>query len=130
MIRNSNRIGFRVSFTVSIIFLAVYALLSQSQDSKRVTVGNVSDTLHSDTTKIIEDAALDIAQNRGFFIYTRDGKMQLRILGSVRLLTVFDYKNLETKNHLTVLEIPVGEENVIFPNVFFGLGQTYIRPPM
>ena len=82
------------------------------------------DSLILDSTKIIEDAALDIAQNRGVFIVTPDGKMQLRILGSVRYLVVFDDLDLQTKNSLLTTEIPTGDDHQILPNYYNGLTQS------
>jgi hypothetical protein len=71
----------------------------QMTDSSRVVLGSdVSmESLSMDTTKIIEDAALDIAQDRGLFIVTPDRQMQLRILGSVRYLIVYDDRDLISK---------------------------------
>jgi hypothetical protein len=99
---------------------------SQDQDSAKIVIGSrsVHDSISSDTTKIIEDAALDIGQNRGLFIVEPDGKMQLRILGSVRYLIVYDNINLESKNNLNTYEIPTGEDNVSLPNYYNGLDQS------
>ena len=67
-------------------------LYAQDPDSSSFVVGLAGgkDSLYIDSTKIIEDAALDIGQNRGVFIVAPDNKMQLRILGSVRYLVVYD----------------------------------------
>ena len=95
------------------------------QDSVKVIVTRAAlDTLNSDSTKVIEDAALDIAQNRGLFIITPDQKLQLRILGSVRFLAVYDNRKLQNKNSFSTFEIPVGLESTRFPNIYFGLDQT------
>lgn len=95
------------------------------QDSVKVIMASVvTDTLQSDSTKIIEDAALDIAQNRGLFIVTPDQKLQLRIVGSVRYLAVYDNRKLESKNAFNTAEISVGIESVRFPNLYNGLDQT------
>jgi hypothetical protein len=84
--------------------------LGQTPDSAKTFMGSNMgmDSLIKDTTKIIEDAALDIGQNRGLFIVTPGGEMQLRILGSVRYLVVYDDINLESKNSLSTYEISVG----------------------
>jgi hypothetical protein len=110
-----------------LIFLTVTTGLSaQDADTTKVVIEStaISDTIQTDTTKIIEDAALDIAQNRGLFIVAPDGKMQLRILGSVRYLIVYDNINLESKNNLNTYEIPTGEANVSLPNYYNGLDQS------
>lgn len=92
---------------------------------RQVTVGNISpDTIQVDSNKVVEDAPLDIAQDRGLFILTPDRKMQLRILGSVRYLLVFDELELSSKDALNTFEIPTGELNRNLPNYFNGLDQT------
>lgn len=101
-------------------------LYAQTTDSSKVVIGldGGSDSLDIDSTKIIEDAALDIAQDRGVFIVTPDGKMQLRILGSVRYLVVFDDLDLQTKNSLISHEIPTGDDHTVLPNYYNGLTQS------
>jgi len=101
-------------------------VFTQTQDTTRLIIGHKAgiDKFMSDTTKLIEDAALDIAQNRGLFIVTPDQKLQLRILGSVRFQATYDNKNLNSNISYTTYDIPVGENNVRFPNIFFGLEQT------
>lgn len=105
------------------------ALLAQENapsDTARVliTTNMPMDSIQTDTTKIVEDAALDIAQNRGLFILTPDQKMQLRILGSVRYLVVVDNRDLPSKNSYNTSEIPIGDDNRDQPNYFNGLDQT------
>jgi hypothetical protein len=109
------------------IFLTIpIGISAQDSDSTEVVVqsGIKLDTMSVDTTKVIEDAALDIAQDRGLFISTPDGKMQLRILGSVRFLIDYDLIELESKNFLNTYEIPTGEDNVSLPNYYNGLDQS------
>jgi hypothetical protein len=99
---------------------------AQMTDSTRIFIGSdgSSDSLNLDTTKIIEDAALDIAQDRGLFIVTPDGQMQLRILGSVRYLLVYDNRDLFFKNSLNTYKIEVGDESQNIPNYYNGLDQS------
>lgn len=113
-------------FLVIIVFLTYEHAYSQDDGERKKTVVslNVADTLISDSTKIIEDVPLDIAQDRGLFIGTPDGSMQLRILGSVRYLVVFDGRNLNSKYGYSTYEIPTGELNTPLPNYFNGLEQT------
>ncbi|MCX2743883.1 DcaP family trimeric outer membrane transporter [Mangrovivirga sp. M17] len=70
-----------------------------------------SDSIIVDTTRIIEDAPLDIGQDRGLFIISADKKLQLRILGSVRYHVVMDQNNLESENSFNTHEIPTGDDN-------------------
>jgi hypothetical protein len=82
------------------------------------------DSLLTDTTKIIEDAALDIGQSRGLFIVTPGGEMQLRILGSVRYLVVYDDTDMKQKNSFNTYDIPIGGSNRRLPNYYNGLQQS------
>jgi DcaP outer membrane protein len=50
--------------------------------------------------------------------------MQLRILGSVRFLAVYDNVDLKSKNSFSTFQIPTGAENINFPNYYNGLSQT------
>lgn len=102
------------------------ATYAQEDDSaaNNILSSNPADTIKADTTKIIEDAPLDIAQDRGLFIVTPDQKLQLRILGSVRYLIVYDGINLASKNSFNTAEIPTGSDNRSLPNYFNGLDQT------
>jgi hypothetical protein len=93
----------------------------QVTDSTRVFLGSdfSLDSLQRDTTKIIEDAALDIAQDRGLFIVTPDRQMQLRILGSVRYLVVYDDRDLSS-----TYQIDVYDPSQQIPNYYNGLDQS------
>lgn len=100
-----------------------------AQDTTAITGKTLLNTsqpqdMLKDTIKKTEDARLDIAQDRGLFIVTPDRMMQLRILGSVRFLAVYDSRELESKNSYRTAEIPVGEGDVLFPNYFNSLSQT------
>ena len=98
----------------------------QQSDSTRTFMGsNIDlDSMMTDSSKIVEDAALDIGQNRGLFIVTPGGEMQLRILGSVRYLVVYDDTNMELKNSFSTFDIPVNVSNHRLPNYYNGLHQS------
>lgn len=108
------------------LFLLCVQAFAQDRDSTRVVISSDAPikSQGSDTTKIIEDAALDIGQDRGLFILTPDGKMQMRILGSVRYLIVYDGIDLSSKNSLVTYEIPTGDANEKLPNYYNGLSQS------
>ena len=122
--------GKYISGGLLIIFMGFFVepdmSYGQVTDSTRVFLGSdISlDSLQRDTTKIIEDAALDIAQDRGLFIVTPDRQMQLRILGSVRYLVVYDDRDLSSKNKLNTYEIDVGDQSQRIPNYYNGLNQS------
>jgi hypothetical protein len=96
---------------------------------------NNPDTVKTDTTATIssigkgegfeidtiveqEISPLDIAKDRGLYIKASDGKMQLRILGSVRFSAMYDMVEMPTKNTFNTFYIPTGEDNVKLPNYF------------
>ena len=113
---------------ILLMFLLLVPLQAFGQDSDtvRTIMGTNADidSLMMDSTKIVEDAALDIGQNRGLFIITPGGEMQLRILGSVRYLVVYDDINLEKKNSLITYDIPVIDDKERLPNYYNGLQQS------
>jgi len=97
-------------------------LMAQETQTSNISVGvHPSDSLQGDARRIIEDAPLDIARNRGIFIVTPDQKMQMRIIGSVRMLVVLDNHDISNKNALDTYVIPTGDDNQRFPNYFNGL---------
>ena len=131
-VRNSGSGSNILICTLGCIFLLIFTphLVSAQgnipEDTKIVVSTHLTDTLQSDSSKVIEDAPLDIAQNRGLFIVTPDRKMQLRLLGSVRYLVVFDNTELLDKNAFSTFDIATGDENQKLPNYFNGLNQTRI----
>ncbi|QCK15446.1 DcaP family trimeric outer membrane transporter [Mangrovivirga cuniculi] len=101
-----------------LIFFLLSSHYSFSQDESDSLSRNISgkvissgDSIITDTTRIIEDAPLDIGQDRGLFIISDDKKLQLRILGSVRYHVVMDQNNLESENSFNTHEIPTGDDN-------------------
>ena len=113
-----------VSFRLSIFGQDADTTKTTQQRPITVSATMPMDTIKSDALKVVEDAPLDIGQNRGLFMVTPDQKMQLRILGSIRFLAVYDDINLVSKNSMVTPEIPTGTENERFPNYFNGLSQT------
>ena len=110
---------------ISIVVLLFHSSVFGQRDSTRMVIaGPVADTIRADSSKIIEDAALDIGQNRGLFIVTPDQKLQLRILGSVRFLALYENRKLPNKNSYSTIQIPVASGADRFPNTYFGLEQT------
>ncbi|MBD8487247.1 hypothetical protein IFO69_00665 [Echinicola sp. CAU 1574] len=108
-----------------ICLLGTNAVLAQDEQVA-VNLQNISpaDTLRKDTTSKVEDAPLDIAQNRGIFILSPDKQMEMRIIGSIRMLIVFDEMNFSNKNFFRTYDIPTGVNNDPLPNYYNGLDQT------
>jgi hypothetical protein len=112
------------SFLIFLV-LVLFALDLIAQTSfETVSTNSPADTLNTDSLKVVEDAPLDIGQNRGLFIITPDRNMQLRILGSIRFLAVYDNIDLFSKDSFVTTEIPTGDENKNFPNYYNDLRQT------
>lgn len=111
-------------------FLLLFSMMVKAQDESGAVVQKdslsamVIDSTLTDSAKAIEDAPLDIAQNRGLFLNSENGNTQLRILGSVRYLMVFDLVALSSKNTINTYELPTGKDFSILPNYFNGLEQT------
>ncbi|NMM48289.1 DcaP family trimeric outer membrane transporter [Marinigracilibium pacificum] len=110
-----------------LIFLFTTTVI-QAQNNRnnaiKVVTLNTSDTIIVDTTRMFEDAPLDISQDRGLFIVSPDRKMQLRILGSIRYHIVMDQVNLISENSFNTHEIPTGDDNNPIFNYSNQLSQT------
>jgi len=113
-----------IPFVLLLMFLLPFAAIAQRKPKKSAINTTSVDTLRSDSSKVIEDAPLDIAQNRGIFIVSPDRMVQLRILGSVRYLIVYDQLDLTDKNSFSTYGIPMGALNQTLPNYYNGLSQS------
>ncbi len=112
-------------------FLVVSTGFSQNvvkQDTVKsvVEVNNTGKKIITDTTAQQELSPLDISNSRGLYILTRDGLMQLRIMGSVRFSALYDIVELPTKNNFITYEIPTGSANHKIPNYANSLSWTRI----
>ncbi|MDX5326537.1 MAG: hypothetical protein LPK80_09780 [Bacteroidota bacterium] len=111
--------------TLLLLFISGYPAVGQTEDPKKVVSSKTTQTTGeaTDTNRVVEDAPLDIAQNRGLFILTHDKKMQLRILGSVRYLVVYDDQPMPSKNGYRTTELD-RESKGLSPSYYNGLNQT------
>jgi len=91
-----------------------------------IQINRSGNKLISDTTEQQELSPLDISKSRGLYILTRDGLMQLRIMGSVRFSALYDNVELPTKNNFVTYEIPTGDNNHKTPNYYNSLSWTMI----
>ena len=109
-----------------IIILWVHIAFSQEQDtSKTITSTNVpAEQFKADSLVQEEFSPLDIGKDRGLYILTTDGKMQLRILGSVRYSVLYDMVEIPVKKTFNTYFIPTGDNNVIVPNYYNSLNET------
>ncbi len=112
---------------ISILFFLTFAtFVAVSQDTTRTTISSNTSAqqFKGDTLAKQEVSPLDIASDRGLYILTKDGKMQLRILGSVRFSVLYDMVELPVKGIFSTYYIPTGADNKKVPNYYNDLRQT------
>ena len=116
LVRNNLIVLMIVLHTSNIVF-------SQDQDSSSTLISSTSKQIEQigDSTVTEEDSPLDIGKDRGLFIITSDGKMQLRILGSVRFSLLYDMIETPIKKTFNTYYIPTGEDNIKVPNYYNSL---------
>ena len=92
---------------------------------KLVTVKDTVNQFYPDSTGMghNELSPLDIQSNRGIFILSHDHLLQLRILGSVRVMFNVNDRNLESKTSFNPYEIPTGI-NLGSPNYYAGVSRS------
>jgi len=101
-----------------IIILWVHLAFSQDQDTSKTmqSTNEPAEQFKADSLVKEELAPLDIGKDRGLYIVTADGKMQLRILGSVRFFALYDLVEIPVKKTFNTYFIPTGDNNVKIPN--------------
>ena len=90
---------------------------------KPVSAQDAGDYFQTDTLGHNELSPLDIQSNRGIYILSQDQLLQLRILGSVRVMFNGNDRNLESKTAFNPYEIPTGN-NKASPNFYAGVSRT------
>jgi len=108
-----------VIFSSSIVY-------SQEKDTTQTseTTTGPSQQFQVDSLVVREKSPTDISDDRGLYIVTSDGKMQLRILGSVRFAALYDMVELPIKKYFNTYYIPTGDDNVKIPNYYNSLNET------
>ena len=103
---------------------SVYSQEKEEQDTiKEVSSIGTGEGFEIDTIVKQEASPLDISKDRGLVIKASDGKMQLRILGSVRFSTLYDMVEMPIKNTFNTYYIPTSGEKKI-PNYYNSLNQS------
>jgi hypothetical protein len=99
---------------------------SQQRDTSTtiMATGGAPAQVGSDTVAVHEVSPLDITRDRGLYIVTPDGKMQLRILGSVRYAMIFDLTELPVTKTFNTYYIPTGNTGPGVPSYTNSLDQT------
>ena len=103
-----------------------YVVSAQDPEDNKVVMTSEPNhpQLKTDTLDTSENYALDISQTSGLFIVTKDGKLQMRILGSVRFLVLEDFLNFPLKTSFDSYYVPIGPERAFIPNYYGSLGQS------
>lgn len=111
-----------------IVLLAFIRMVSVAQEAdtakSMVSTSGPGKQFSTDTLVKQEASPLDIGKDRGLYIITSDGKMQLRILGSVRYSVLYDMVELAGKKTFNTYYIPTGVENVKVPNYYNDLSNS------
>ena len=109
-----------------VLLPSVFSQVENNQDTVKAVVNTseITPKIGKDTVVKHEISPLDISKNRGLFIVTNDGRMQLRILGSVRFSAFYDFVELPIKNTFNTYYIPTGDNNYKMPNFHNSLSQT------
>ena len=103
--------------------LSVYG---QNADTTKTIISteNQSYQFELDSMGKQEYYPLYIGLDRGLFIVTSDGKMQMRILGSIRFLVINDFVNFPIKKTFNTFYVPVGEDRINIHNYYGTLNQS------
>lgn len=109
-----------------LIVLIGFKGFSQEQDSVSTIISSSmqADQFKADTLVKQELSPLDISADRGLYILTKDGKMQLRILGSVRFSVQYDFVDNPIQKTFNTYYIPTGPDNVYNPNFYSSLNES------
>jgi hypothetical protein len=62
----------------------------------------------SDSAAVEDVHPQDTPEDRGLRIVSRDGRLRLRLLGSLRLQAIYDVDGLQSRNSFVTYDIPVG----------------------
>ena len=95
------------------LFLIICFLgLTIQSNSQTIAVGTDStEVITHDSTGYVEQHPLDIPDERGFFVYTKDGSKGIRFFGSFRMLVVMDDKQQFQPFQVDPPTIPTGEDD-------------------
>lgn len=118
----------KLSKLVFLIILLVVSIsaFGQETDTTKLVISaqGQSTSFMTDSIGKEEFSPLDIATNRGLYIVTNDGMMQMRILGSIRFSIFNDLVNFPIKKTFNSYYLPIGEDRVSVPNYYGDLNQS------
>jgi len=116
----------KITTLLILIFLVALKGVAQVTDTipAQITSNRSAKQFERDTLETQKVSPLDITDDRGIYILTKDGNMQLRILGSVRFAINDDFVILPVQNTFNTYYIPTGDDNIKINNFNSSLGQT------
>lgn len=100
--------------------------VEQEQDTTQAVISSIGEDVDFELDTIVQQEAspLDISKDRGLVIKASDGKMQLRIFGSVRFSSLYDMVEMPIKNTFNTYYIQTGDNNKKIPNYYNSLNQS------
>lgn len=106
-------------------FLGLFSLVSAQKTLQATTSsGDQNIQFEKDSLDKKEASPLDIDDDRGLYILTKDGKMQLRILGSVRFSVLYDFNDYPIKKTFNTYYIKTGIDSRTVPSFYSSLDQS------
>jgi hypothetical protein len=100
----------------AVLFVALSLLIVPAVSAQRVLVTPDTIRVTHDSTGSGQVHPHDIADEKGLFVYSANGREALRIFGSIRTLAVWDDRKNFHEFDLTQPTIPTGADDVRFPN--------------
>lgn len=97
---------------------------AKDSSSQMISLHKGSEKFNSDSLVSKESSPLDITNDRGLFLMASDGKMQMRILGSIRFSSLYDMVEVPVKNSFNTYYLPTGENNIKLPNYYNSLNES------
>ena len=94
-----------------IIIFFLFSMLVQSH-AQTISMGSDStDFISHDSTGYVEQHPLDIPDDRGLFVYSKDGSKGIRFFGSFRMLMVMDDRQQYQPFQVDPPMLPTGEDD-------------------
>ena len=110
--------------TIALPVLVSFLTFTYSQAQRVLLSGDTTNQVTIDSTGYSEEHPLDISEEAGLFIYSKDGREAIRIYGSFRMLTVWDNKKNFHAYDLTPPTIPTGTDDFHYPNSIWNINMS------
>lgn len=100
------------------------ALAAQVPQDEARQAQQAQQELRSDSASQQDIHPQDSPEYRGFLIQSRDRRSMLRLIGSLRVLALYDLKGLQGARDFSVYDIPVGAANLTEGRYYMEASQT------